>query len=1071
MKLVFRRARAARGLLVAATGATLVATLLLTGLADYGRDVVDAGSRSVVRSASAEERSVLVKGPVGGSPAQLAERDSAVRSRFADGFGGLDAGIARAGYAAGRQLTGDVGDAVPDKEGAVFASVVFLDGLADHANLVSGAWPAAGATPRQTALAEAVAATLHVDVGDRVEITDRFTGRRSAIEVVGVWRPRDLSDTYWLLVPGVADGVAPQSSTYGPFVIPRDDFQAGYTASASVAWLIEPDLAQVDPARLAPLRGAIAYVTGQLADDLGLGSSALVNTRLDRLADRLVRADVVGRSALVTPILLVVVLGGYALLLVAVLLTEHRQGEIVLLRARGAARYQLAGLAAREAALVVAPAVALAPPLAIEILRYADRAPLLSHGALDLVPRLDATTWLVAVLAVIGCGLAMVGPVLRRGGTYVAELAGRSRPRRWAVAQRIGLDLALVALAVLGWLQLRQYSSPLAGASVGGGLGIDPLLAAAPTLGVLAGAVVALRLIPPLTRLAERYVSRRSWMATMLGMWQAGRRPHAGPVLLLALAVGAGTLAWCLAGTSERSALDQADHAVGADLRLTESSLFPPPGRADELAALPGVDRVLPVWRQDMRLGAKDESTSVVALDASEAGPVVRLRGDLAGGSPANVFAAMSGARIDDRTFDLPPGGQRLSGRVETTTDGGDFQPDVTEGSSVRTTAVLAVPGGTHRQVPLGESSNGYPLSFDVALPADLGSAKLAGFLVDATGPPAMTISWQLDSLRAGATPIALDAAADGWQTHDLNGAPVNTKVDGDQLYVRQTAPRSLSYLGSVAVHLTVAPGVKDGPIPVVATPQALSALHLRAGDQTRLSIRGVDVEVRVVRTVGAVPATTDASALLVDLPSLNTMLFHRYGVVNSPQEWWLSTRPAEAAAAADAARQLDGVEVLDRRAAAEDARYDPYGVGARAALFAAALGAVILAAMGIAVDVRATARRRATELAVLHTLGAGPRLLARSLIAEQAFLAGMGVLVGAGIGIVVAATMAPLVILTPAAERPVPAPSLQIAWLPVGATAAGLLLLALALSGLVARVVKRRFAAAQLRIGEEVSA
>jgi hypothetical protein len=1065
MRLVLRRARAVRGLLLAAAGATLVATLLLTGLADYSRDAVAAGARGVVSSARTDERSVLVQGPAGGTPAQLAERDAAVRSKFADGFGGLDARVAGAGYAAGRQLAGEVGDAVPDKEGAVFASVVFLDALADHADLVAGAWPAAGAAPRQVALAEAAAATLHVKAGDRVEITDRFTGRASAVQVVGVWRPRDVDDPYWRLVPGVAEGVLPGSSTYGPFVVPHQDFVAGYLRSASAAWLVDVDLAAIDPARPAPVRRAVAYATDRLPDDIGLGSSAVVSTRLDRLIDRLGRADLVGRSALVTPILLVVVLGGYALLLVAVLLTEQRRAETALLRARGGARFQLAGLAAREAALVVAPAAVLAPPLAIEGLRYADRLPILAR-TLDLAPRLDRVTWLVAVLAVAGCAVAMVGPVLRHGGTYVAELAGRSRPRRWAVAQRVGLDLALVALAVLAWLQLRQYSSPLAGGR--GTLGIDPLLAAAPTLGVLAGSVLALRLLPPLTRFGERLVNRRTWTATMLGTWQAGRRPHAGPVLLLALAVGAGTLAWCLAGTSERSATEQADHATGADLRLVEDSLYSPAGRARQLAGLPGVDRVLPAWREEIGLGAKEEPTSVVALDAAAAPGVVRLRDDLAGGSLSGVFAPMSGARLDAATIDLPAG-DRLSGEVSTTTDGGIFEPDVTEGGPVRTAAVFAVPGGGYRQVPLGVSTNGHPLRFSIAPPEGLEHVKLAGFVVDADGPPRMMVSWQLDSLRAGATPVE-PGAAGPWQTHDSVADGASTKVDGGQLYFRYRPERDFGFARSVRAHLTVAPGLKTGPIPVVATPQALSALRAHTGDRTKLALGGLDLDISPMRTVGAVPGTSNASALLVDLPSLASTLFHQYGVVKDPQEWWVSTRSPQAATAAAAAAKLDGVQVLDRRAAAEEARHDPYGVAARAALFAAALGAMVLAAMGIAVDVRATARQRSTELTVLHTLGAGPRLLARALVAEQTFLAGMGVLVGVGVGVAVAVTMAPLVILTPAAERPVPSPLLEIAWWPVAATAAGLLLLAVGLSGLVAWTVRRRLAAAQLRIGEEVA-
>jgi ABC-type antimicrobial peptide transport system permease subunit len=119
-------------------------------------------------------------------------------------------------------------------------------------------------------------------------------------------------------------------------------------------------------------------------------------------------------------------------------------------------------------------------------------------------------------------------------------------------------------------------------------------------------------------------------------------------------------------------------------------------------------------------------------------------------------------------------------------------------------------------------------------------------------------------------------------------------------------------------------------------------------------------------------------------------------------------------------------------------------------------------------VDVQATARRRVTELAVLHTLGAGSRLLARSLMIEQMFLSVIGVLVGLAVGIGVAATMAPLLILTPAGSRPVPAPLLEIDWIRVTGTGGVLLVLAVGLSGLVAVTLRRRLTAAQLRIGED---
>jgi hypothetical protein len=42
MRPVFRRARGVRSLLLTATGAILIATVLLTGPADHSREVVDA---------------------------------------------------------------------------------------------------------------------------------------------------------------------------------------------------------------------------------------------------------------------------------------------------------------------------------------------------------------------------------------------------------------------------------------------------------------------------------------------------------------------------------------------------------------------------------------------------------------------------------------------------------------------------------------------------------------------------------------------------------------------------------------------------------------------------------------------------------------------------------------------------------------------------------------------------------------------------------------------------------------------------------------------------------------------
>ncbi|WP_216592325.1 hypothetical protein [Verrucosispora sioxanthis] len=97
MRFALRRARATRGLLLAAAGAALVATVALTGLAAYNRDVVDSGTRNVLAAATAEERSVLVRASAGRTDAALRDLDGALRQRVEADLAGLRPGSAPPG--------------------------------------------------------------------------------------------------------------------------------------------------------------------------------------------------------------------------------------------------------------------------------------------------------------------------------------------------------------------------------------------------------------------------------------------------------------------------------------------------------------------------------------------------------------------------------------------------------------------------------------------------------------------------------------------------------------------------------------------------------------------------------------------------------------------------------------------------------------------------------------------------------------------------------------------------------------------------------------------------------------
>ncbi|MFJ6197042.1 FtsX-like permease family protein [Micromonospora sp. NPDC092111] len=1060
MKLVWRRAREAQGLLLAAVAAALVAVALVTGLADFNRRAVDAGQRALLGSAPVEERSLLVSGSGGRDAAEFTARDRAVRDGFTAALAGTPVTVTAARYGTGRELTGDLGGATRSGTDPVFATLATLDDLPRHADLVDGAWPAAGAAPLQVTLPEKVAGALGLRTGDRVPMRDRSADRRTDVVLSGTWRPRDPADTYWRLAPGLTVGADTEpGSSYGPFVLDPTDFAATFPGSVSAAWVVAPDLAAVGAARLPELRRAVSTAATKVPESAGLGSSAQAVTSMDRLIDRISRADLAGRSALATPLLLIVVLGGYALVLIAALLHEDRRGQTALLRARGAARRQLAGLAAREATLVVVPAALLGPLLAGGALRR-----LAADGPVDLGSAIGGGTlvWAAAAATAAGCLVAMVAPTLRGGGTYVADLAARSRPSRAGAVSRAGLDLALVAFAVLAWVQLRRYSSPLAGA--GNRLGLDPLLVAAPTLGVLAGAVVALRLLPPATRFAERFVDRRPWTATIFGMWQAGRRPHAGPVLLLALAVGGSTLAWSLVTTGERSQVDQADHAVGADLRLVERSGVAPTDRAAALAALPGVDRALPVWRDDIRVGRDDRQATVLGLDAAHATGLVQLSDRLADQPTAELFRRLAAARGPAAGVPLPADARSLTGTVRTPVE------DAYVPHRIAVSVLLTRADGLAWRLPVASTdSDGQVTPFTVALPA-VDGLRLAGFEADGGDVAGVGYTMEVRGLRTVGpdgrpTPTPLTGA---WAV--VTGQPdqrADVGVTGDGL----TATRKVKYLAGgkyayqVASRFAVVPAGANQPVPALMTPAVRAALNVRPGETVVLALSGVSLPVRLVGEVAALPATA-GDGVLLDLPAATDWLVRDSGTVRSVPEWWLRTDDGGHAGAAWTAAALTGATLLDRRQAAAVAADDPYWQGARTGLLAAALGSVLLALVGLVVDVWATARHRLGEFAVLHTLGASPRLLARALLAEQTFLAGIGVGVGLLLGAAVGATMAPLVVLTPAAGRPVPEPAFELAWTPIGLTAAGLLLAALACSAAMATGIRQRVAVARLRIG-----
>src|SRR5262245_63027423 len=102
MRLVLRRAALARTLLVAAAITATVTTALLTAFLQVALLLPAAGGRAAVAGAPAAERTLFVTMSAGSSPADVAQRDAAIRALFADGLGGVPVAVDGGGYAIGQ---------------------------------------------------------------------------------------------------------------------------------------------------------------------------------------------------------------------------------------------------------------------------------------------------------------------------------------------------------------------------------------------------------------------------------------------------------------------------------------------------------------------------------------------------------------------------------------------------------------------------------------------------------------------------------------------------------------------------------------------------------------------------------------------------------------------------------------------------------------------------------------------------------------------------------------------------------------------------------------------------------
>ncbi|MES9537401.1 FtsX-like permease family protein [Actinomadura sp. NPDC000600] len=1105
--LVLSRIIGDRTLVLAACATALFATTVLAALVGYTGSVTREGLRRTLADATFESVGTTLGThvPANGLPKVQGQVDRALKQIYRDVPLTVSMSLRSDSYT----LPGQEKSDHPD-----LTAFETYTGIEKHARLTEGRWPGAasgsGSGEVEAALPGAAARAMHAGVDDVLTLHGRVDKKSVVkVRVVGVFEVPDPQDYFWQEDKLVTTGVERLDyTTYGPFVVPPQVFAARFTGTGSEArFTVMPDLRGVEAGELGPLGDRVA-ASGDAFRKAGEGAQFSVATDLPDLTAQLRIALQVARSTMLIPVIQLILLAGCAWLLVARLLADHRRGEVALLRTRGLGMRQLARLGLVEGLLIVLPAALFGPLLAGPLLRLAGHAPAVRDSGLRLDAGPLVPLWTVSVLTALACAVVLTVPTLRGANrTFVEAQAGIGRPGRGGL-RGSGTDIALLLVAGLAIWQLTRYGADGAGGGDGTG-GIDPFIVSGPALALLAGGVLLLRLVPAVTRVAERATTRSRGLVAVLGTRQVGRRQlrYTGPVLLLVMAMAVGVLSVTTMATWRRSQTDQADFQSGADLRLAVSprEAAPEPlGQAGRFAALPGVSAASGVLRMDADLGT--EPATLLGVDARKLGPLLRvgpgLRDDLRLDELARARPAVPALTVPGTPkrllFDL-----RLSRSGPEPEVPPDYVPPLWKGYKFVVSIVDA--NGLTRQVTLpGIDADGdeHTVALDTAQLA--GQDGVPSFPLSVRGVhfnyDDNKISGRLDlelrSIAGEGTGRATLPAGARWDAfagpQDLEHPIRTTAKETEDALATLTIPSSptldrqgfYGYATGTAVHAMLGTGAPPSHdikntdllpvVPGVVTKEMASRAKVGVGGTVTVNTIDGDQPVKVAGIAPALPSVPPGRpGVLVDLPTLTQARLAvdgSGGETITPREWWASARGGRTAPAVrELARHPAWGEVAaDRVETRSRLRDAPLGAALQGALVLGFAAALAFAVIAFVVNAAVTAGERYREFAVLRALGVPPRQVAGMLAIEQAYLVGLGLLGGTVLGLVVARLVVPHVVLSVQAAEPYPPAALVVQWPVVLAVAGGVAVaLGLVLAPVI-RTLRRRNLGAGLRVGED---
>ena len=663
-----RRLHRVWGLSAVTTLGILAAVVLLSSTALYSQVLAEAGVRHTLFSQSPGSLHIQVlfqNRPLG--PEDYGELRGIADDTVQQRIGSLAVDQERfARTQIGMPITTNPAPRTPPL-GSPAGRPFFMTGFAEHSRIIEGQWPeregmaGPAGVELEAVIGRRVANDMGYGVGTRLYIIPFRTApeQRIILNVVGVADPVDPRDEFWLGYPNQFSVQTVGETLVVPVYVSEHDFldvlgRRFPTAVGDFGFNLFVDPSVITAGTVDATQEAL----DGLETDLNKAyPRTFVFSRLGLTLEEFERDLTLARVPVYVFVSLVVVVILYFLALITGILGRSRADELGLLLNRGASVLQVCGISLLVEGAIAVVSAAVGPLLAWLIVRFLL---LPTFGELDGSPidvALSGDAFLIGAVGAIVSVAVLAASTVGQALTGVADAQGsRSRPPAVSFFHRYYLDLLAVLGVGLVWWQFQQRDGFVGSALMSRGLEVDPVLILGPVLGLLAAALLLMRVLPWLVRLVVWLCMRAGPGWSSVSLARLARDPvlPSSLAVLLMLTAALGVFGATFQSSLSRSQSDQAQYRTGGEVVISGPGVNP--GLVGELASIPGVQAETPVLRDLVSLSEGHSSTSaqLIAAEPQAMAQSVWFRDDFSDTALPDLVSAIQA--VGDDTRDRPLG-------------------------------------------------------------------------------------------------------------------------------------------------------------------------------------------------------------------------------------------------------------------------------------------------------------------------------------------------------------------------------------------------------------------------------